>query len=187
MNSVRRSAWACAMCFAITAMVTDVTGTAGEQKDDKNKDQDPRPKVSLRAQPVIAMSPARVVLTAELNGGANDFEEYYCPTVEWDWGDDTRSEATNDCEPYQSGKSEIKRRFTVEHVYKRAGNYRISFRMKRRDKTVGAATTNVQIRPGLHDIGPGAVAVRQSWRVGSRRGGRGATGESRRSAGRAPA
>ncbi len=136
------------------AVVMMAAGAAGEQKDDKTaKEQDPRPKVSLRAQPVIAMSPARVVLTAELSGGANDFEEYYCPTVEWDWGDDTRSEATSDCEPYQSGKSEIKRRFTVEHVYKRAGNYRISFRMKRREKTVGAATTNVQIRPGLHDIG----------------------------------
>ena len=138
------------------ALAVGVAGprAAGQQKEEKGgKEQDPRPKVLLRAQPVIAMSPARVVLTAELNGGANDFEEYYCPTVEWDWGDDTRSEATSDCEPYQSGKSEIKRRFTVEHIYKRAGNYRISFRMKRHDKTVGAATTNVQIRPGLHDVG----------------------------------
>ena len=151
MRGVGRSAWIGAMCFVVA---TTVTGTAGQQKDDKNaKEQDPRPKVSLRAQPVIAMSPARVVLTAELNGGANDFEEYYCPTVEWDWGDDTRSEATSDCDPYQSGKTEIKRRFTVEHVYRRAGNYRISFRMKRHAKTVGAATTNVQIRPGLRDIG----------------------------------
>ena len=37
--------------------------------------------------------------------------------------------------------------------YGRAGNYRISFRMKRHEKIVGAATTNVQIRPGLRDIG----------------------------------
>src|SRR5262245_53804505 len=151
MRHVRRSVWAGATCLAALMMVTLARA---QQKEDKNvKEQDSRPKVTLRAQPVIAMSPARVVLTAELNGGANDFQEYYCPTIEWDWGDDTRSEATNDCEPYESGKSEIKRRFTVGHVDKRAGTYRVAFRMKRREKVVGAATTNVQIRPGLHDIG----------------------------------
>jgi hypothetical protein len=151
MNRLQRTA------AAVSASIALAAGVVAAQKDDKTAkpDQPPetKPKVSLKAQPVIAMSPARVVLTAELTGGANDFEEFYCPSVEWDWGDDTRSEATADCEPYQAGKSEIKRRFTVEHVYKRAGNYRIAFRMKRHEKIVGAATTNIQIRPGLRDIG----------------------------------
>src|SRR5439155_2131199 len=148
MNGLRRFAGSVATSVALA---TAVTGAG--QKDDKNaKEQDPRPKVSLKAQPVIAMSPARVVLTAELTGGANDFQNFYCPAIEWDWGDDTRSEKSDDCAPYEAGKSEIKRRFTVEHVYRRAGNYRISFRMKRHEKIVGAATTNVQIRPGLRDI-----------------------------------
>jgi len=141
---------------ASVATVIALAGTmaAAQQKDDKNpKEPDPRPKVSLKAQPVIAMSPARVVLTAELTGGANDFQEFYCPAIEWDWGDDTRSEKSDDCAPYESGKTEIKRRFTVEHVSRRAGNYRISFRMKRHEQLVGAAPANVQIRPGLRDIG----------------------------------
>jgi hypothetical protein len=154
MNRLRRIAASVATSVALAGAVS----AAGLQKDDKNaKDeknaQDSKPKVSLKAQPVIAMSPARVVLTAELTGGANDFQEFYCPAIEWDWGDDTRSEKSDDCAPYEAGKSEIKRRFTVEHVYKRAGNYRIAFRMKRHEKIVGAATTNVQIRPGLRDIG----------------------------------
>lgn len=144
-------------CVA-TSVALAATVAGAQQKDDKPgdknaKEPDPRPKVSLKAQPVIAMSPARVVLTAELTGGANDFQEFYCPAIEWDWGDDTRSEKSDDCAPYEQGKSEIKRRFTVEHTYRRAGNYRISFRMKRQEKIVGAATTNVQIRPGLRDIG----------------------------------
>src|SRR5690349_10589654 len=129
---------------------------AAPQKDkDKDKDQSAdakRPKLTLKAQPVIAMAPARVVLTAELQGGANDFEDYYCPSVEWDWGDGTQSESTNDCAPYEAGKSEIKRRFTVEHVF-RAGVYRVMFKLKRRDKAVGFATVNIQIRPGLRDTG----------------------------------
>ncbi|PYR25830.1 MAG: hypothetical protein DMF98_10905 [Acidobacteria bacterium] len=81
------------------------------------------------------MSPARVVLTAELQGGANDYEEFYCPSVEWDWGDGTHSESTLDCEPYEAGKSEIKRRFTVEHIF-RAGAYKVMFRLKRRDRSL---------------------------------------------------
>jgi len=149
MNGLRRMVASVATVIALAG-----TMAAAQQKDDKNpKEPDPRPKVSLKAQPVIAMSPARVVLTAELTGGANDFQEFYCPAIEWDWGDDTRSEKSDDCAPYESGKTEIKRRFTVEHVYRRAGNYRISFRMKRHEKIVGAATANVQIRPGLRDIG----------------------------------
>src|SRR5712692_6696918 len=105
-------------CTMATSLLIAAAWTeAVAQKDDKEKD--PRPKVSLKAQPVVAMSPARVVLTAELTGGANDFEEFYCPAIEWDWGDDTRSESSSDCEPYEAGKSEIRRRFTVEHIYKR--------------------------------------------------------------------
>ena len=153
MSSVHTTMAACTILFAV-ALARPASPAAGQQKDDKSpREQDSRPKVSLKAQPVIAMSPARVVLTAELTGGANDFEEFYCPSIEWDWGDDTRSETSSDCDPYEAGKSEIRRRFTVEHVYRRAGNYRVSFRMKRHDKVVGAATANVQIRPGLRDIG----------------------------------
>jgi hypothetical protein len=81
-------------------------------------------------------------------GGANDFEEYYCPTVEWDWGDDTRSESTIDCEPYQAGKSEIKRRFTVEHVFRSPGSFKVFFRLKRRDKALATTSANIQVRPG---------------------------------------
>ena len=51
------------------------------------KEDNQRPKLSLKAQPNVGIAPVRVVLTAELTGGANDFQEYYCPTVLWDWAD----------------------------------------------------------------------------------------------------
>ena len=86
----------------------------------------------------------------ELIGGANDFEEFYCPTIEWEWGDGTQSESSSDCAPYEAGKSEIKRRYTVEHFF-RAGAYRVMFHLKRRDKSIGAASVNIQLRPGLRD------------------------------------
>lgn len=122
----------------------------GKDKDQKDTPDTGRPKLSMRAQPMIAMAPARVVLTAELIGGANDFEEFYCTAVEWEWGDGTKSGSSADCAPYEAGKSEIKRRFTVEHVF-RAGVYRVVFHLKRHDKSVGNATVNIQVRPGLRD------------------------------------
>jgi hypothetical protein len=116
------------------------------------KPADPRPRILLRAQPPVGIAPARVVLTAELVGGADDFQEYYCPTIIWDWGDDTTSESTVDCEPYEAGKSQIRRRFTVEHVFRRSGAYRVYFRLKQRDEEVGAATVNIHVQPGAREF-----------------------------------
>jgi hypothetical protein len=152
MGYLRHQAWVGVASLLVMTALT--TGAAAQKTSKDGKDQkdanDPRPKVSLRAQPVIAMAPARVVFTAELTGGANDFEDFYCGAVEWEWGDGTKSESSSDCAPYEPGKSEIKRRFTVEHVF-RAGVYRVMFHLKRHDKAVGNATINIQVRPGLRD------------------------------------
>ena len=90
------------------------------------------------------------MLTAELIGGANDFQEYYCPTVVWDWADGTESESTFDCEPYEEGKSEIRRRFTVQHTF-RAGAHKVWVRLKRSEKLLASASVNVHIQPGAYN------------------------------------
>ena len=137
----------------LISTATAAMADAASPKDGKDtKESDKRPKLSLKAQPIISISPSRVTLRAELVGGANDYEEFYCPTVEWDWGDGTQSESTSDCEPYQQGKSEIKRRFTVEHVF-RAGYYQVAFRLKRHDKAVASAMVTVQVQAGAADFG----------------------------------
>lgn len=107
-----------------------------------------RPRLTLRATPPVGIAPARVVLTAELQGGANDTEEFYCAAVEWDWGDGTKSEASSDCDPYTPGKSEIRRRFSTDHVFRRAGMHKVVVRLKQRGKEVAAATVNVTVQPG---------------------------------------
>jgi hypothetical protein len=116
-------------------------------------DKKAKPDVSVRSTPVVGFSPARMVVTAELRGGADDYQDFYCPTIEWVWGDDTKSESGADCEPYVPGKSEIKRRFTFDHVFNTAGDYRVEFRLKQKNKVVGRGTTDVRIRPGLRDDG----------------------------------
>jgi hypothetical protein len=154
MRHLRRDVWAgVASLLVCAALATTASAQTDKPAKDKDNPDSKRPKITLRANPLIAMAPARVVLTAELVGGDNDFEEFYCPAVEWEWGDGTKSESAVDCAPYEPGKSEIKRRFTVEHVFRlgRPNGYRVTVHLKRRDKSVGAATVNIQVRPGLRD------------------------------------
>src|ERR1700741_4771290 len=83
------------------------------QGDEKGK----KPQLSLRASPPISFSPANIHLVAELKGGADDYEDFYSPAIEWDWGAGTRSENSSDCDPYEAGVSQISRRFSKTHVY----------------------------------------------------------------------
>jgi hypothetical protein len=135
----------------MTLMVLSLTMTLSLAVSDADKDN--RPKISVKANPSMAVAPARVVVSADLNGGANDYEEFYCPSIEWDWGDDTRSTTSADCDPYEAGKSEIKRRFTADHTYQMGGNFRIQFRIKKKNKSIAGASTSVTIRPGIGERG----------------------------------
>lgn len=134
--------------FVAVAAASVMASAQREEKPSKEIEAR-RPKMTLKAQPQVVIAPARVTLTTELTGGADDFEEYYCPTVEWEWGDDTSSESTTDCEPYQSGQSQIKRRYTVQHQFRRPGNYKVYFHLKLKDRILGSATTNIQVQPGV--------------------------------------
>ena len=121
---------------------------------DKGKDKAPKPKLTVRVSPAMGgTAPARIVASADLIGGAPDGEELYCPAVEWDFGDDTKSTASADCDPYEAGKSEVKRRFTAEHTYPNGGNYRVQLRLKKKTKVIVSGGTSVQIRPGIHEGG----------------------------------
>src|SRR5687767_8221478 len=92
-----------------------------------------RPSVSVKASPSTGFAPTRVVLTAELKGGADDYVDFYCPSIEWVWGDDTRAETKADCDPYEVGKSEIKRRYVIDRTFQTPGNFRVEFRIKQKD------------------------------------------------------
>jgi hypothetical protein len=105
-----------------------------------------KPSINLRSNPTIAFAPARVVVTAELSGGADDFQEFYCAQVEWVWGDGTKSESQDDCDPYVAGDSRIRRRFSNEHKYEFGGNYEVRFNLKQGRKIVGSGTTTIRVR-----------------------------------------
>src|SRR4051812_50223533 len=137
----------CAVAVAASAQA------AGPDKKDK-------PTIAVKVSPIVGFSPANMVLTADLKGGADDYQDFYCATVEWDWGDDTRSESKTDCEPYEAGKSEIKRHFTIEHTFNTAGEYRVEFRLKQKNKIVGRGLTDVKKRPRVSGPGNGTLSPR---------------------------
>lgn len=144
MPNTRRTGLAASLTGAallVLAALSAAAATSGGNDD--------RPKLTLRASPSVAFSPARISLVAELKGGADDYEEYYCADVEWDWGDDTRSTSSADCEPYEKGKSEIKRRFAVTHTYRVAGTFRVQFRLMRKKDPIIATNTTIRIRQGI--------------------------------------
>jgi hypothetical protein len=151
--STRRFTWIWAGLACLTLAVSLAASADKDDKDDKDKEQDARrPKLQLRANPNVGLSPVRAKFTAELIGGANDYEDFYCPSIEWDWGDGTSSQSEFDCQPYEAGKSEIRRYFTVEHLF-RAGHYHVVFRMKHTDKTSATVTTDIAVQSGLNDGG----------------------------------
>jgi hypothetical protein len=113
--------------------------------------EDKKPSLSLKATPVAGFAPLRVRLTVDVKGGTNDFQDYYCPSIDWDWGDDLHSGNSEDCSPYEAGKSEIQRRYSTEHVFKYEGTYRVVLRLKQKDRVVATSSVTVEVRPGLRD------------------------------------
>lgn len=139
---------------ALLAMVLTAVAPLSAQDQDKPKAAKPKkPSIELKATPAVSFSPARIVFSVDLKGGSDDYEQFYCATVTWEWGDGEESSNTVDCEPYQPGTSKIQRHFSAEHRFQTWGEYRVVFRLKRQDKVVGTASTTVRVRPGLRDIG----------------------------------
>jgi hypothetical protein len=108
-----------------------------------------KPSLSLRVTPPVGFAPLRTRLVVDVRDGDDDYADFYCPTVEWDWGDGTVSANSEDCDPYEAGKSAIRRRFSTEHTFRQPGAYRVAFRLKQKDRVVGMSSVNVQVRAGL--------------------------------------
>jgi hypothetical protein len=92
----------------------------------------------------VALSPVNVVLMAELVGG-DELEEFYCPGLEWDWGDGARSAHEADCPPFEPGTT-LERLFSARHAYRQPGEYELRVTLVRADRRVAVAATHVTVR-----------------------------------------
>ena len=140
MTDPRRTRWRIVGAMAVLPLLA--FGAHAQQQEAR------KPTLTIRVTPPVGFTPLRVRAGAELSGGSDDFPDFYCATIEWDWGDGTMSENSSDCNPYEAGKSTIQRRFSAEHIYRQGGAYRVFFRLKQKTKLVAAASTNVTVRSG---------------------------------------
>jgi hypothetical protein len=115
--------------------------------------KDTKPSIDVKSTPAMGFAPFRTVLTVDVKGGPDDYQQYYCPSVEWDLGDGTFAEQKTDCEPYEAGKSQIKRRYIREQMFNSPGEFRVLFHLKQNSKVVGTGQTIVRVRSGIRDDG----------------------------------
>ena len=134
-----------------TLVAVLATGLSSGVSTAQREGEDRKPSLAFRITPPVGFSPLRVRVVVEVRGGANDYADFYCPTIEWDWGDGTISESSEDCDPYEAGKSTIRRRFSAEHVFRQAGMYQVYVRLKQRDKAMASGSGTVQVRAGVRD------------------------------------
>jgi hypothetical protein len=128
----------------LLAVVTPVTlDASGVERE--------RPSLDLRASPRVAYPPVRVMVVAELKGGA-DAEEFYCPAVKWEWGDGSTSGVESDCDPFEPGTT-LERRFTGRHAYREPGEFDVRVTLQRAGRDIASATIQLSI------VGPDTVGV----------------------------
>jgi hypothetical protein len=145
MAHLRRAS--CTLAAVAAALLASAHATAAQRDSD-----DKKPSLSLKATPPLGFSPLRVRVVIEVRGGANDYPDFYCAGTEWDWGDGTVSESSSDCDPYEAGKSMIKRSFIADHVFRQQGQHKIMFRLKQKTRVVASATANIQVRAGSDEF-----------------------------------
>jgi PKD repeat protein len=132
----------------LAASIAAGTPVAARQRPaDDNK----KPSVAFKATPQMGFAPLKVRVAVDIKGGADDYSDFYCAAVEWDWADGTTSGSSEDCDPYVAGKSAIQRRFTAEHTFQQAGNYDVAFRLKQKSRVVGLSKGMVRVKSGLED------------------------------------
>ena len=139
----------CALSAAIASLFLAGPPSVDAVLSAQSSGEAKKPSLSLRVTPPVGFAPLRTRLVVDVRGGDDDYADFYCPTVEWDWGDGTVSANSEDCDPYEAGKSAIRRRFSTEHTFRQAGAYRVAFRLKQKDRVVGNSSVNVQVRAGL--------------------------------------
>jgi hypothetical protein len=138
-------------CCTLAAVIAIALPSAQAWSAQREGGDDKKPSLALRANPPVGFSPLRVRLVVDARGGSDDYADFYCPTIEWDWGDGTSSENSADCDPYEAGKSTIQRRWSAEHVYRQSGNFKVMFRIKQKNRAIAASTANVQVRAGMRE------------------------------------
>ncbi len=127
----------------VVALAFSAPGTGAAREAEHARDTLARPRLELRATPPTAFSPANVMVIGKLIGG-DDLEDFYCPALEWDWGDGSRSMREGDCPPFDD-ETQMARLFSVMHRYQAAGDFSVRLTLRRAGRTVASAAVSIRV------------------------------------------
>jgi hypothetical protein len=147
-----RGHWRLLVLMALGPLVGGGTGQAARRGETAPE----RPAFKVRASPGLAFPPAEVLLTAELQGGA-DREDFHCPQIEWDFADGSRSVHQEDCEPL-TVENPMERRFTRRHAFDAPGEYQVVVTLRRSDRILAQASTTIILEGGATTTSGGRTA-----------------------------
>lgn len=100
----------------------------------------------LIVSPRIGTAPLGVRARLVLDG---DEERLYCPRVEWDYGDGSRSVHEEDCEPWGDGARGARILSPAKpHVYREGGHYVLTVRLYKGERKLLERTTDVRVMCG---------------------------------------
>ena len=99
--------------------------------------------VSLKAMPRVSPAPARILFTIELEGGAD--ADVYCATLEFDWGDGTKTSQAGECPAFVPGETPVERFYEVEHTYNRKGRPVVKLSLLKDGKPLARASVNIVV------------------------------------------
>jgi hypothetical protein len=140
-----------AVCMTVATLAAGLAFGGAASALQRGSEDNKKPSVAFKATPPVGFAPLKVRVVVDVKGGADDYADFYCGTVEWDWADGTVSGGSEDCEPYEAGKSVIQRRFTADHTFRQSGDYDVAFRLKQKSRIVGYAKGTVRVKAGVHD------------------------------------
>jgi hypothetical protein len=136
--------------IVLTALLLGMAGVGSDDalaKDPKPK----RPKIEARGIPALGVAPLDVLVVLDLKGG-DEIEELYCPEVEFNWADGSKSVQESDCPPFVPGQTTLTRRFSARHTFRGGGEFNVRVRLRRADKIVASAETRVSVRGGFDSL-----------------------------------
>jgi len=131
----------------VVAVVLSFAGLAAAGDTSRVK----KPHLELRASPRVAFFPVEIVAIGEVTGG-HDTEDFYCPLLEWDWGDGSRSARESDCAPFVDGAA-VDRLYSARHAFRAPGLYTVRLTLRRAGRAVAMASAAVAVRgQGMADL-----------------------------------
>jgi hypothetical protein len=101
--------------------------------------------VSVRALPRVAIAPAFIQFSVEIEGGKD--EDVHCASLEWDWGDGSKGSTDAECPEFVAGETKVERFFEAEHEYRRQARLSVRVRVVKEGKPLATNTVSVVITP----------------------------------------